>query len=279
MRALPLTLETSVREIGKRLSSSEPCIWVNDEPLQEDLDHLIREGSEESRFDPLGLRRQMLEDLRAGKAQLICRRCPLAKVLLIIYPQAAKAFPWKLWERIFQAFGLHTSRIPWRITVFANPRPREFPERGSEPGPENVNGGYAMPNDPRSVVIYRLEECSRVLVHELLHAAGTDNMHDSEEQRESLTESWAEIFLIAVQAAGHPRKAAKLWKNQRQWISNQEALLEKEHGVVSLEHYAARYTTERREVFENLGLDLPKADANPRKQVQNSLTFTHPSLH
>jgi len=273
-----LVLETCVREIGHRLHGFKP-VWVRDQPSQEDIDHIIKEGTDPSPFDPLRLKKAMLDDLRNGKAQLICRRSSLAKVLLVIHPSNANKFPWRLWGKIFQAFGKPIKDAPfWRVVVFANPTPRVFPQLGVEPGPENVNGGYAYPGNPKSVVIYRLEECSRVLVHELLHAAGTDSMENSIEERESLTETWAEIFLIAVQSEGHPRKAAALWKTQRQWVADQEHILEKEHGVNNSTNYASRYTTERRKVFEGLGLSLPVPSPAPRKALNNSLQFTHPSL-
>lgn len=287
---LPLVLETSVREVGKRLASSEPCVWVREEPTQDDLDHILKEGTETSRFDPLGLRYQMLEDLRKGRARLLCRRCSLAKVLLIVYPDAVASFPWELWGRVFQAFGkppLGHSAPFWRVTVFANPTPRQFPPKGQEPGPGHVNGGYAIPRDPMSIVIYRLEECTRVLVHELLHAAGTDTLTHPEALRESLTESWAEIFLIAIQANGHPRKAATLWKKQANWIQNQESLLTQEHGVKGVENYVARYTTERRGILEGFGFKVPSGSSGysapkgpkARQELNNSLQFTHPSLN
>jgi flavin-dependent dehydrogenase len=126
-------------------------------------------------------------------------------------------------------------------------------------------------------VIYREEEVARVLIHELLHAACTDNMEDPVELIEAKTETWAELFLVAILANAKPRKALSLWKVQSQWIADQEYILIHNYGIISPSDYAWRYTVGRRKVLEGLGIDLPKA--KPSKQsAELSLRFTNPSL-
>jgi hypothetical protein len=154
--------------------------------------------------------------------------------------------------------------LAWRVIWFAHPRKREFPEASNQKEPEanalnaslhneaiqplHVNGGYAYACQPETIVIYREEEAGRVLVHELLHAACTDDMKNPEEIREVLTESWAELFLIAVLAKGSLAKAKKLWRMQAQWIIDQETVL-KGYGVLTPLNYAWRYTVGRREIM------------------------------
>jgi len=244
--------------------------FVRDQPTEEDINHILQQA--DSEFDPLQLRKQMLEDLKVGKAQLLCRRGPFAKVLVIVHPENREKIPWKLFAKIFQAFGPPLTppsphKKQWRIVLFAHPSLRRLPEPGEKPGPQHLNGGYAYPNDPSSIVIYRLEECERVLVHELLHAAGTDG-DEPDEIREALTETWAELFLIAIKA-GSQRKAVELWKIQAQWIADQEAAL----NLLPTD-YGWRYTTGRRAVLEKLGLQLPAPSLNTREALGGSLRFT-----
>ena len=134
-------------------------------------------------------------------------------------------------------------------------------------------------------MIYREEEVCRVLVHELLHAACTDNMKHPEWMREVLTETWAEIFLIAILAKGSMGKAKKLWKIQAQWIADQESVLKGVYGVLGPESYAWRYTVGRRQALMRLGMELPGTLSQQGAMLPsashafpNSLRFTSPEL-
>ena len=242
--------------------------WVRDEPTQEDLDHILKETAP-SPFD-LTLRQEVYDDLKAGKAKLVTKRGSTAKVLAIVYDDTV--IPWDTFGKIFQAFGKPkaTSGEPkqWRLVWFANKKPRIIPN--GKPKPFHMNGGYtyACQSD---IVIYREEEVERVLVHELLHASCTDDMNQPEEIREVLTESWAELFLIAILSTT-PAKAKKLWAIQAQWIVDQETVLKK--FVKTPADYAWRYTVGRREVLESLGLRFPPPSQDPAFMLGGSLRFT-----
>ena len=271
---LPLVLDEIVSQVAKSLETTERLVWVRDEPIKEDLDHILQEGSQNSEFDPLGLRKSVLEDLRTGRARLITKSCAVAKILAIVYP--GQTIPWELFGRIFQTFG--TARSPWRIVWFANPTQRALPPPQTPASPQHLNGGYALPCRPESIIIYRYEEAARVLVHELLHAACTDDMNEPVDVRETKTEVWAELFLTAIKARGRPRIAARLWRAQVQWIANQEAVLQADHGTHSPTDYAYRYTVGRRDFLESLGITLPQAGADARAALGGSLRFTTPLL-
>jgi len=263
---MSLLLREAVNQLNPKLARKAGS-WVRDEPTQADIEHIFKEGSEVSRFDPQGRRKQMVDDLQAGKAKLMCRRLTTgAKVLAIVHPELEGSIPWELFARIFSVFP----RAPWRVVLFANPTPRVFPEPPHQPSPLNVNGGYAIPGKPDSIVIYRLEECHRVLLHELLHAAGTDNMINDESTRETLTEAWAEVFLVAILASGSWRKAKALWQAQAQWIVDQEVQLRSLHNVNDPSSYAYRYTVGRRTVLEGWGFVFPP----PSGRRVESLRFT-----
>jgi hypothetical protein len=170
----------------------------------------------------------------------------------------------------------------WRVIFFCAETLREFPPakqgEAEEVGPAHLNGGYAYPNDPASIVIYREEEAARVLVHEMLHACGSDKMENPEWKREVLTESWAELFLIAIQAGGSVLKGELLWKEQARWILAQESLLTQVYNVRKVDDYAYRYTVGRRAVMEKWGLVFEDLFVEPRSVVGNSLQFTAPLL-
>ena len=264
------TLETLVARIDRTHYE-----WVRDEPTQEDLDHILKE-TEQSPFDS-NLRAEVYNDLKAGKARLVTKRGPTAKVLAIVYPDTQ--IPWATFGKIFQAFGPPKGK-QWRLVWFANKKKRTFPEGpitqanldSEHIKPTHINGGYAYACQPSTIVIYREEEAPRVLVHELLHAACTDDMKQPEEIREVLTESWAELFLIAILSTT-AAKAKKLWAIQAQWIVDQETVL-KGLGVVTHKDYAWRYTVGRREVLESLGLPFPPPSQDPAFMLGGSLRFT-----
>lgn len=303
---LPPVLETLVDHIGRRTRGK--CTWVVDQPTQADLDHVLTEATQPSQFDPLKLRETMLNRLGSSspgktlmnqvkstqapastalgrqapaslasltalgrQARLVCYRCEFGKVIAVVEPDTD--VPLEEWGKVFQAFGSQSK--PWRIVWFANPAPRMFPSDGTAPTPANLNGGYTFPCRPDTVVVYRKEEATRVLIHELLHASCTDNMENSEAIRESLTETWAELFLVALRARGSRRRAAALWKAQAQRIADQEAELMR-RGVLGPGDFAWRYTVGRRPVLAALGIDLPEPSTDPLTQLQGSLAFTCP---
>jgi len=267
---IPLVLETIVRSIVH-----EPFQWVDDQPTDDDLDHIFKQRSD--KYDVLKLKDTMLKDLRLGKASLVAKSGPFAKLLAIVYPDTK--IPWDTLGDIFSAFGFHKDKKPWRIVWFANPILRSLPPQGHEPGPEHVNGGYTFACTNDTIVIYREEEVCRVLVHELLHAACTDDHTRSEVDIEAATETWAELFLIAILAKGSLRKADQLWKKQAQWIADQEHLLRTKHNVNSHTSYAWRYTVGRRNILEGLGIHLPSASASAfASGSQVSMRFTHAGI-
>jgi hypothetical protein len=270
---IPLVLQQMVKSLPKHTSFQ----WVRDSPTTQELDYLREQALSDSKFDPFFLRKTTYQDLLDGKATLLCRRGPFARILAIVYHDSL--LPWNLYSKIFSAFGPPKSCAKgnprtWTVYIFANESPRMYPPIGSPVAPEHINGGYAMHNDPNSIVIYRKEESERVLLHELLHACGSDLLENSTEIREALTETWAELFLIAVMARGSLQKAKKLWAIQSQWISDQNAFLYFKYNVKEDSDYAWRYTIAREGVFKSIGILLPP----PNMISLNSLRFTSPYL-
>ena len=290
---MSVVLETIMKRM---VNTKKPFEWVRDEPTEDDLRHIQKEGKESpSIYDELDLRGQMIDELQAGRAVLKTWQGPFAKVLAVVYPDTK--IPWATFGKIFTAFGPpREGGAPWRIVGFAHPKKREFPSANAEGfqsrsnitnertsqvthvTPKHINGGYAYACAPETIVIYREEEVERVLIHELLHAACTDNMENPEWLREVLTETWAELFLVAILANGSLRKAKQLWKIQAQWIANQQHVLTTEYGVLTPDSFPWRYTVGRAAALQNLGITLPPPSSQPRADLANSLRFTSPRL-
>ncbi len=252
-------------------------------------------------FDRANLKRGVWEAARAGRAQIVCRELAgsvvgsvvgrsattlgpvttLARVIILLPP--GEPLPnWDLWARVFQWFGPAAAAgaaagNPYRVYLLASPADRESPSRGQDLGPEHVNGGYTRPCSTEGIVIYRSEESTRVLVHEMLHAACLDEAGWPVEQREAMIETWAELILIALLSRGSAAPAAKLWALQSQWIANTNWRVRRDHGVADATDYAWRYLCGREEMYQRLGVALPPPQPAAAAQ-ETSLRFTHPQL-
>lgn len=197
-----------------------------------------------------------------------CYVCKYGKVLVI--SKGPTKVPWTTWARILQMFGGN-----FRICYFAAKMARIFPSRGSPVLPEHINGGYTVPCDSTCVVVYREEEATRVLVHELMHASCLDPPSSSVAEKEASIETWAELFLIGILSKGSMATAAHLWTLQVKWIQSQNSELEKHHNVRSLEDYSARYTLGRVEELLKKGITMRRKKHTKR---HSSGRFTSPEL-
>jgi hypothetical protein len=203
---------------------------------------------DESVYDVLGLRQQMWDDVKSrlrvfmgagGHTQLIVieeRDNPVIDGRILT-----------LWGRILGMFR-GPVRQQQRIVWFAHPAPRHYPSRiGVVPGPESVNGGYCSRCRPDTIVIYRKEDATRVLIHELLHATCADSTATSVPFIEAETEAWAEI-IHAVILGG-----ASGLKKQIRYAQLQNQVLRDKYAVRGPADYAWRYTLGKEEVWERLG--------------------------
>jgi hypothetical protein len=259
----------------------QSLVWKPSSLTEEDSAHSKKEAMEKSPFDPFHLRESMY---RAKDVRIVVKECALAKVI-VYHTEARDPTPWALWGRIFQAMGAPKDAPKWRIVWFAHPQERIAPAASSsgtvaaqKPGPGHINGGYTYPCTHNTVIVYRKEEASRVLLHELLHASCTDDPSLPVEEREARTEAWAEVFLIAILAKGSLEKAERLWAIQADYISNQHAILTLEYGVKTPAEYVWRYTLGREAQFRRLGLLLSNPSSVPSQAMRLSLRLTSPRI-
>ena len=262
----------------KNLNQLSNQKWINDSLNEEDKKNLEKESHSDSKFDTLQLRKKLYDEFVSNKAHTIVKKTNNARLVILTSNSSAHQFSnsfWSLWGRIFQWFGNPTSGPHWQVYLYASDVKRTLPASGPI-GPDNLNGGYTFPCKSDCIVIYRYEEATRVLVHELLHASCTDNHSNSIELKEAITESWAELFLIALLSRGDMKYGYHLWKIQDHHIQDLNYTVKTFHNVHSASDYGARYTTMREKVFNDLGFQL---DAHYTPKRISSSRFTSELLN
>jgi hypothetical protein len=221
-------------------------------PTQDDVQEFQNQTTK-SQFDPLNLRLEQWNLVENNKAEIVCVQCEIGKILWI-KPFGSRIQPrLRIWGRILQWYGNPFCRIVW----FPSQSLRRMPSLGESLGPGQINGGYTMPCDTRTIVIYRKEDAERVLIHELSHASCLDNPKESLELREARTELWAEMWMAVFFSKGSLAQAKRLWNYQAQWIVNQNAILRMIYHVQNPNHYVWRYTVGKESIANELRIPLP----------------------
>lgn len=230
--------------------------WIDDSPVEADISMLEKEAVD-SKFDEdddKNLRSEMLAIWRKGEADLKVRELPGRCRLVFLGTDAQwSQIPWTLWSRILQAIGHPIGYL----LFYAHPKKREYPDKDIDTTikAEHINAGYSFLCQQHTVVIYRFEEATRVLVHELLHTACFDK-DLSVEDLEASTEAWAEVLLCALLSKGASRVFMNLWRKQCAWIEAQTKHLKTEWGIQGPDDYCWRYLIGRHEVLKAKGFML-----------------------
>jgi hypothetical protein len=243
--------------------------WIDDAPRAEDIAMLKKEAEEDSSIDTVNFRKEVLKmwTSKQNCVELKVRELPQrTRVVFLGTSEQWSKIPWALWARLFQAIGNPVGRI----LFYAHPSQRFFPAPETQIGPDNINGGYTNICSQERIVIYRYEEATRVLLHELLHTACLDTEKQVEDL-EAHTEAWAELFLCAILSKGSLNSFRTFWKQQCLWIKAQVQELDR-LNVKGPESYAWRYTTGKSLVLYKLGFIKDYKDALP----QPGLRFTTP---
>jgi len=230
-----------------------------------------------AQFDRLALKKTVWEGYEQGSVKLVCRKLGGLARVLVFLPKGVNEPNWALWARVFEWFGPSPDKKPWHVTYFAAQRKREFPEGGQDLGAEHVNGGYTTSCSTEGIFIYRHEESTRVLVHEMMHAACLDEHGWTIPHREAMVETWAELILIALLSKGGNLAAKRLWVAQSHWIADTNWKARHENNTHDMSDYAWRYLVGREEMYARLGIALPAARPVHARRAA-SLRFTHPML-
>lgn len=230
-------------------------VWRSSLITPADL-QIIQKQCEKNEFDCLNLRNSMYEAVAKGNAQIFASESDVGRVITIT-DGTADPTPLQIWGRLIRIFG-QTPAIKPQVIWFASRHNRFWPPRGEPVGHAHINGGYCMPCEPNTVVIYRYEDATRVLIHELLHGFCTDSPLSRQnpiEFLETRTEAWAEIILAAAREVGiaSPRPLPSALTAQLEWIALQNERLRREHRVVTPTDYAWRYTIGKEDALRQMG--------------------------
>jgi hypothetical protein len=234
-----------------------------------DLTYIFKTANENDPFDIAGLKKETASALGAGHATAIKTECALGEIVVISFKKEPLQPPWNLWWRCIRLLSLQ-KRV--RILIFAHPKKRELPPQGVRIDSAHVNGGSAFRCNPQTIVLYRKEEGTRVLIHELFHASCSDPYHLETPHIEADTEAWAEMFLCGMAAKGRYQPFVRHMREQIDWAVRQAATLQDMYKVYSPREYVWRYLIGRLEVWRRLGLRIPSASRGYTRI--HSLRFT-----
>ena len=115
---------------------------------------------------------------------------------------------------------------------------------------------------------------TRVLIHELFHAACSDDMTQEVPQVEAYTEAWAEYMLAAIMARGLRPRFCRIWPYQVAYAEKQADLCRQRGHISKDDDYGCRYLTMRIDAWHKEGL-YPTCPLPPPSKVKvNTLRFT-----
>lgn len=249
--------------------------WVNTEITKEDLKFLEEECNKDSEFDPLNKRQLMYNNIVSGSAFVVVSKCNYGQVIAAFETMEQMAeLPWDLWGRILRMFS-EPRLPPFKIFFLANRNIREFPPNSEPIKPENINGGYTYRCNPETIVIYRAEDATRVLLHELQHSCCLDKPEDGIDMIEAETEAWAELCYVAILSQGKKYIFNDLLKRQSEWIRKQNAKVRKHMINPYSMEFPWRYTIGKEDIWREWSI-LSNMDLAPSINIENSLRLTYP---
>jgi hypothetical protein len=247
-----------------------PPVYRKERLTFQEYEALIQLASEKDPFDTAGLKADTAKALISSNAIAFKTVCSLGEITVVSYKADPFHPPWKTWWR---AVRLLSPTKPVKILVFGHSKKRLPPPQHTSLKAEHLNGGSAFRCNPQSIVIYRKEEATRVLIHELFHASCSDPYHKDTPQIEADTEAWAEILLCAMAAQGVPKDWSTLMRQQIEWSKRQAVMAKTQHHVCTEKDYGWRYLVGRLDVWDRLGLpvDSVKISNKPITSLRFSL--------
>jgi hypothetical protein len=249
--------------------------WENGTFNDDDLDFLTKECNQDSDFDQSNKRKKMYNDMVQGNAAVIVYKCKYGQIFAILEStDQLTDIPWDLWGRILRLFSEENAK-PFKIFFMANSSLREFPNKKQLIEPENINGGYTYSCNPETIVIYRAEDATRVLIHELQHSCCLDNHENSIDVKEAETEAWAELIYIAILSKGKKFIFKDLLKRQSEWMRKQNEKIKKYMIDPNSREFPWRYTIGKEDAWRRWNI-LSHEDMKPYINNNNSLRLTYP---
>jgi hypothetical protein len=229
--------------------------WKSARLTQHDREFIEKESQTKSNFDRENVVQHMWNEYkRTDSVKCTVRETQHGRVVFFHKQNTElNEIPWELWGRIFRACSSTTSAatpIP-TVYLFGSEAKRYFPPLHQKITEKNINGGYTYPCNLSTIVIYRKEDATRVLIHELLHAYCTDAPHNRNniDIMEAETEAWAELFYCIFLSRGNNHIARLNIRKQAEWMSQQNKIVER-YINKSQKDFPWRYTIGKEEVWK-----------------------------
>lgn len=227
-----------------------------------------------SAFDSKGLRNEIFNRaFNLKTTPIIVKESEEGKIIAMLdnIDQLCQ-IPWNLWFRVLRMFYRGKK---FCIFFLAHTSLRTFPKTTLQPiQPFNINGGYTYPCDHTCICIYRAEDATRVLIHELFHSSCSDDRNESIDMIEAKTEAWAELFYASLMAEGNHSETEKNIKRQAAWIASQNKYLRMHYIRSNSTEFPWRYTIGKEYIWKKWGI-YPKG-VRPVENKKKSLRLTPP---
>ena len=270
--AMLKTIAEQIRKGPKGLHSH----WKAKPLDQKHLAILEKECSGPSDFDEILSKQTLFKQYKEGKIQPYVVEHILTKDIVVALfpdPVQVKDVPWALWSQIVQLF-VRPTKQPHTIFLLAHQAIRHFPQYSKPVTPRHINGGYTYPCNADCVFLFRAEDATRVLIHELFHSGCCDNTQLNLEEREAETEAWAELFWCGLLSGGDLKTFKSLVLEQGSLIRSQNRrLLQGRHMQPGIQGFPWRYTVGKELLWWRWGLLEGTTD---QMEIGDSLRLTLP---
>lgn len=277
-----LLINPLIKMIQDEFELRPPILIDIDELTEDDKSFIEKECLHSpSQFDQLNLRKLMYTKFLKGDAVMCVKESIYGKIIAIVdNAEELHNIPWKLWARIFRIFSESKKTISnnnsFRVLLLGNNIPRIFPKKGEKIEPMHINGGYTYSCNKKSIVIYRSEDATRVLIHELMHGCCLDDKNSDINSIESETEAWAEVIYFALISQGKKFIFNALMHRQSEYMRKQNEILRKHYKVnENNKTFPWRYTLGKQDVWQRWNI-LKERDAPPKINIHDSLRLTFP---
>ena len=237
---------------------------------------LERECTNPSEFDEILSKQTLYKRFKEGSIKpYVVQHKKTKDIVIALFPEPDRVYdvPWSLWSQIVQLFR-RPNKEPHTIFLLAHPHQRHFPPYGKVIRPLHINGGYTYPCNADCVFVFRAEDATRVLIHELFHSNCCDDVQLNLEEREAETEAWAELFWCGLLARGDLKVFKSLIRAQGSLIRTQNRrIVEGRHMEKGVQGFPWRYTIGKEELWRQWGLLNNTTD---QMDIGDSLRLTLP---
>jgi hypothetical protein len=269
---MSILIDTLLDRIKREFLLHEPK-WEEGTIEEYDLQFLNEECNKDSEFDPSNKRKKMFKEMMKGNKIVVKSKCEYGQVLAVFESaEQLSELPWGLWARILRLFS-EKGKKPFKVFFLATESLRKFPHNSEPIISENINGGYTYRCNPETILIYRAEDATRVLIHELQHSCCLDKIENCVDLIEAETEAWAELLYIAILSRGQQSHFEDLLNKQSEWMVKQNSKVRKHMTNPTSREFPWRYTIGKEEVWRRWGI---LKENKGQVYLGDSLRLTYP---